>query len=206
MRHLKMLGVAALMAAALTAVIGAGTASATTLCKENVSACPTASMYSTGSTFHATLKTSTTATLAAGFSTISCTESTVHIITSSTGGSSGTPVTGTIAGLSFGSCGTATVKVLKLGSGAVNWTSGVSGNLTGSGTEVEIAVGTTKCFYGGEIKSGLTVTGGAPATGKATNVELVRQTGSSALCANPAKWNAEYVFDGETSKAYVTNS
>ena len=39
MKHLKMLGLALLAAAALTALLGAGTASATELCSTNTSPC-----------------------------------------------------------------------------------------------------------------------------------------------------------------------
>lgn len=205
MKSLKMLGLAAVAAAALMAFIGAGSASATTLCSTNPGegggAC--GSVNPAGTTYTGSLKSGSEATLAAGFSTIKCKTSAVTLEQTNAGGGAGTPVAGKINSLSFGECGTATVNVLSVGSGNLNWTEKVSGSLTGEGTNVEIVVGTTKCFYGGAITSGLTVTGGAPATGKATNVALTRESGSSALCANPSKWNAEYVF-GQT--AYVANS
>ncbi|HEX3363221.1 MAG TPA: hypothetical protein VHS74_19655 [Solirubrobacterales bacterium] len=202
MKSLKMLGLAVVAAAALMAVIGAGSASATRICSVNTSS-SCASPNPTGTQYTATLKSGTEATLNAGFATIRCTASSVGLEQTNAGGGAGTPVAGTITSLSFSSCGTNTVNVLALGSGSVAWTSEFNGSLTGSGTRVETVVGSTKCFYGGEITTGLTVTGGAPASGKATAVSLAKEAGSNSLCAATAKWNAEYVF-GQT--AYVTNS
>jgi hypothetical protein len=48
MKHLKMLGLAALAAAALTALIGAGTASATVLCKNNLNTTTCSEKYPAG--------------------------------------------------------------------------------------------------------------------------------------------------------------
>jgi hypothetical protein len=203
MKSLKMLGLAVVAAAALMAVIGAGSASATRICSVNTSS-SCASPNPTGTTYTATLKSGTEATLNAGFATIKCTGSSVGLEQTNAGGGAGTPVTGKITSLSFTPCASGnTVNVLALGTGSVAWTSEFNGSLTGTGTKVETLVGSTKCFYGGEIASGLTVTGGAPASGKATAVSLTRETGSNSLCAATAKWNAEYVF-GQT--AYVTNS
>jgi hypothetical protein len=203
MKQLKLLGLAVIAAAALTALLGAGSASATVICSSNTTPC--GAKNPSGTTYTASLTSGTEATLAAGFSTIKCTESSVGLKQTSEGSSS-TAVTGSITALSFGGCN-ATVNVLSLGSGNVAWTSGtMNGSLTGSGTKVEIVAGTTKCFYGGEITEGLTVEGGAPATATAKEVKLARETGSSALCANPSKWNAKYTFNGANSTAYVAQS
>jgi hypothetical protein len=203
MKSLKMLGLAVVVAAALMAVIGAGSASATVICKNSSSPCT--SSYASGTKYTGALKSGTEATLAAGFSTIKCTASTVGLEQTSAGGGAGVAVNGSITSLAFSGCN-ATVNVTALGSGNVAWTSGSSGSLTGSGTNVEIVGGTTHCFYGGSITSGLTVAGGSPATASAVNVSLERQAGSGALCANPSKWNAAYEFNGENSTAFVSNS
>jgi hypothetical protein len=209
MKFLKMLGLAAIVGAALMVVVGPASASAaesgTTICKTNTTPCPAASHYTTGQTYKASLTPATEATLAAGFSTIKCTGSSVELEQTGTGGAAA-EVPGSIKALSFSGCN-ATVTVKTLGSGNVSHTAAtMNGSLTGSGTEVEIVLGSTKCFYGGTIKSGLTVEGGAPATATASNAEFTRLTGSSALCANPAKWNAMYQFEGTSSTAYVSGT
>jgi hypothetical protein len=210
MKHLKMLMLVAVATGALMALFGVGTAAAaeehgTTICKEELTPCPAAKHYPAGTVYHFSLKEGTEATLAAGFSEIKCKESKVTLEQTNTGGKEGESVTGNITALSFGNCN-ATVNVLSLGSGKVTWKEAFSGSLTGSGTKVEIVAGTTKCFYGGEITEGLNVKGGAPATATATNVKLARETGSSALCANPSKWNASYVANTTNQNAWVSHS
>lgn len=201
MKGRKLVGAVLIATAALILTVGTGTAAATTICPTNESTC--SSPNPAGTKYSATLKSGSELTFASGFSTIKCKVSAIGLEQSNAGGGSGVPVVGRITSLSYGECGTATFTVLSVGSGQLNWTSGVSGSLTGDGTLFEILVGTTRCFYGGQITAGFTVTGGAPATAKETNVGLIRETGSSALCANPAKLNSEYVFG---QNAYVAQS
>lgn len=203
MKYVKMLGLAVVAAAALMAFVGAGTASADRICSQNQTPCEAANVNPAGTTYSATLKEGTEATLAAGFSTVKCKESSVGLEQTSAGGGAGVAVEGKITALSFGNCNVTAVNVLTLGTGQVSYTSEMNGSITGKGTEVEVVAGSTKCFYGGSITEGLAVNGGSPATGKATNVKLTREAGSSALCANPSKWNAEYVF---AQTAYGTES
>lgn len=56
MKHLKMLGVAVVAVAALTAVCGAGSASATVLCRTAVNPCPEAWRYPAGTSLHLSLQ------------------------------------------------------------------------------------------------------------------------------------------------------
>ncbi|HEX3363225.1 MAG TPA: hypothetical protein VHS74_19675 [Solirubrobacterales bacterium] len=201
MRIGKLIVSAVLAAVVLSVMVGVRTASATRICPTNESAC--SSPNPTGTKYTATLKSGSEATFNAGFVTIKCTASSVGLEQTNAGGGAGTPITGELTSLSFTGCGSNVFHVLALGYGQVAWTSGVDGSLTGSGTRWEEVFGSTKCFYGGEITSGFTVTGGAPASGKATAVSLVKEAGSNSLCATTAKWSAEYVF-GQT--AYVTES
>jgi len=71
MNYLKRLAVAASVAAVF-AVVGAGSASATVICKTSTSPC--ASPYLKGTLFKGTLTPGTTAVFKAGFATIECTE------------------------------------------------------------------------------------------------------------------------------------
>lgn len=202
MKHVKMLGLAAAAAAALMAIVGAGSASADRLCSQNQTPCEAANVMPAGTIYTATLKEGTEMKWSAGFSNIRCTSSSVELEQTSAGGGAGVGVEYKVKSLSFGGCNS-TFNVIALGAGRISYTSEMSGSIAGSGTRLEIVAGTTKCFYGGEITEGLNVTGGAPATAMVINVKLARETGSSALCANPAKWNAEYVF-GQT--AYIAES
>jgi hypothetical protein len=194
MKYVKMLGLAAVVAAALMAVVGVGTASATAVCKNE--ACT--SKMIVGEEITASLK-SSTAKLEAGFAEINCSTSTIAGKITNAGGS-GVEVQGNVTGLTFGSCGTATVTVketagvkAKLG---LTYTSGVNGSL--KVTElvgVTVKVGSTECTYGGEIKSGLTANGSTSPTTNATEVAKeapIPKTGGGVLCANPSKWSAEY--------------
>lgn len=206
MRHLKVLVLLVFAAGALGAWIGPSTAAASRLCDEAVTPCPSPNM--SGATYTASLKAGTEAAFAAGFSTIKCKESSLDVEQTNAGGGSGVAISGTLKGLSFGNCngGNAIVKATALGSLNTAWTAGFSGSITGTGTKIEIISGTTKCFYGGSISSGLVLGGGSPAIVTATNVELARETGSSALCANPAKLSLTYSLTGGNSTVYVTNS
>jgi len=187
MKIIKMLGLAAVAAAALMAFVGAGVASAshdTVLCKKNVHPCRGADVYGQGTQIHAELATGH-ATLKAGFANITCESSTVAGDTQST-----TTPKGAIDVLKFEKCN-ATVNVLNNGSLQIHHTSGNKGNLVVEGTEVEVAIGSTSCVYGGKITTGLTVTGGSPASMVANEASIPKLAGGF-LCASPAKWTAHY--------------
>jgi len=103
MKYLKMIGLAAIAAAALTAFLGAGTASATVLCETNVtSGCGTAWDVNSGTPLTFSAEGSTTLTGPFGEVIATCTGSTVAGNTTSAGGA-GT-VTGNITSLSFTGC------------------------------------------------------------------------------------------------------
>jgi hypothetical protein len=103
MKYIKMLGLAAIAAAALTAILGAGTASATTLC-ENSTTTGCAKHVNSNTTIKFTAEDSIK--LLGPFSIIidTCTASTVEGPTTSTGNDTGGAVTGTITTLTFGNC------------------------------------------------------------------------------------------------------
>lgn len=184
MKIMKMLGLAAIAAAALMAFVGAGTASAgTVLCKTTTLPCK--EDYPAGTTIHAELATGH-ATLKAGFANITCKKSTVQGKTETT-----TTPEGKISKLTFEECGEAKVVVLNPGRLQIHHTGGHVGNLTVSETEVTVSVGGVSCTYGGTITSGLTVTGGSPASMIANEANIPKVAGGF-LCANPAKWTAHY--------------
>jgi hypothetical protein len=92
MKYLKMLGLAVVAAAALSAFMGAGSASATVLCTTNSTPCGTShtegtkeGMYPAESTFVAHLKEKTKAVLQAGIFTVECEGSTAEMASTTTG-------------------------------------------------------------------------------------------------------------------------
>jgi hypothetical protein len=194
MKYMKMLGLAAIAAAALMAFVGASTASATVLCKTNASPCP--EHYPSGTTVEATLKSGTSALLEAGFANITCTSSTVTGKTSNTGGANET-VKGAISTLSFSNCN-ATVTTIKNGELEIHATGKGNGSLVGKGSEVTVAIGSTSCVYGTSTGTTLgTLTGGTPATMN-VKASLTRISGGF-LCASPATWTATYTVTKPTT-------
>jgi len=189
MKHLKMLGLFAMAAAALMAF--AGSASAQTLTAP------------TGTTYTGALSSSLegSALLKAGFAEITCTTGTVA---GSVTTNNNTEASGSITEVSFSNCkegqtvdtlsSTGTLTILKS-------THAVSG----TGTEVTTAVGGISCVYG----LGATST----ALGTATNTEVetkaeekpkedrvtlaisakLPKISGGFLCASPATWTANYV-------------
>jgi hypothetical protein len=160
MKYLKMLGLTAVAAMALMAVIGAGTASATTLEVGGVA-------KNESVTITSTLASGSTAILkdSAGTTTDTCTTSEVSGKTTKFTNNPEGPV----ESLTFGNC-THTTTVLKNGNLSVNWISGTTnGTVSSSGAEVTVvstAFGASAvCKTGAGTEIG-TLTG--VSTGKAT--------------------------------------
>lgn len=187
MKHLKMLGLAAIAALGLMAFLGAGTASATTLATNSAGTIK----YAAGTEIHSTLKTGTSALLeTTGGSTIAtCTGSTVKGKTSN---ETGTSVSGSIETLTWTGCSQTTDNVT-LGSLSITKSTGDSGTVAGSGTEVTLGVFGVSCTYGTGASTTLgTITGGA-APVLAINAVLSRTAGDEFLCPKSGRWTAEYV-------------
>jgi hypothetical protein len=129
MRYLKMLGIAAMAAMALTAVAGAGTASAETLW--TTTADGSLDTLKVGSELNASLEAGTSAVLKDSSNTTidTCTSSTVKGKIES----NGTPASGKISSLTFGGC-SHTTKVLTPGSLTIT----SSGAVTSAGAEVTV--------------------------------------------------------------------
>jgi hypothetical protein len=196
MKYLKTLSLAVIAAAALMAIVGAGTASATsTLCKVTEEECSLANMWPEGTPIHAVLAPETHATLTPSgeLPEITCKESTI----------SGSPETtttpeGAISVLSFGSCEPQEVETLETGRLQVHWDEEApeahNGALTASGVRVRVKAffGSLSCDFGGEVTSGLTLTGGSPAHVDATaTIPMIKETGFI-TCPENAIWHAEY--------------
>jgi hypothetical protein len=194
MKYLKMLGLAAVAAAGLMAFVGAGSASATTLTCTNPPG--TKVVCPAGTTIESTATSSLL--LKAGFAEITCTASTVKGKTSNAGSTTET-VKGPIETLTFTSCGSSTVDVIKNGSLEIHTdTEGVTdgnGTVTGTGSEVTVSAFGTSCVYGTpEPKDLGTLKGSSNTGGTATftiSASLSKVSGGF-LCANPAAWSGSY--------------
>jgi hypothetical protein len=181
MKYLKMLGIVAVVAGALTALVGAGAASATVLYSNG-------SKLGTGTAFEAT---GTNLVFKMGFATIECSHSEMAGKTETAGSASQT-VEGKLSSLSFTGCN-GTFHVLKSGKLIFHYTSGSNGTVTSEGTELTIAFSGTSCTYGTPTATNFgALTGGSPATLNASS-PLTRLAGGF-LCANPASWTAAYTF------------
>jgi hypothetical protein len=204
MKHLKTLGLAAIAAAALMAFLGAGTASATVICKNNLNTEKCSEPYAIGSEGTASLPSGTSATLTdtSGNTLDKCTASTVTGKLKSQG--SGVPAFSELTTLTFNSC-TFTTKTVNPGTGELKWIAGTdNGTLVTSNTEVTINTGLFgSCIYG--IASGThvgTTVGGNP--GSMTLSIVVTRFGSNFACPATTRFTAKYVATSPTN-AWVSN-
>jgi hypothetical protein len=104
MRLIKMFGLTAIAALATMAFIGAGSASAITLCKEAQNAseeCPAGKRYPSGTVLKASLVTGTKAVLLSNLGTIECNKAETAGKTSE---ESGSPLKGQIETVTFSEC------------------------------------------------------------------------------------------------------
>jgi len=189
MRYIKMLGLAAVAAAALMAFVGAGSASATELTCNGVK-CPV------GTVIHAATPAGTHAVLHPPIGAIEC-NSTVEG-TVSDAGSPTTTAKGTITTLAFTPCTNgAVVTVLKKGSLELHSTGGGNATLTSIGAEVTVQAFGFHCIFGtgagtdiGTVTS-KTVGGGAATLDIAATIPRTGGT-SGVFCGSTAQWTGNY--------------
>ena len=149
MKYVKVLGLAAVAAMALMAFLGASTASATVLCKTQLtSGCAAAGWaYPSGTLISASLEASATLETTGGTPIVTCETGLVEGSTTNAGSSADT-VDGNLSKLEFGGC-TRTVDVLNKGSLEVHWISGTdNGTVTSKSAEVTINTPFGNCVYG----------------------------------------------------------
>jgi hypothetical protein len=203
MKHAKMLGLAAVAALALMALVGAGTASATIVC--SASGTGTACAGSHGNQYtgpiSAELTTGKSAQLVSGFITVTCTESTAGgSVTGSTGA-------GSLTSLTFNSC-TSGLGACTAKSTGTPWaaqaTTGTAPNGTMKVNNVagEFTCAGETCKYSAASAT-TEVKGGAPAEIVATKVPLSKAAGSGPFCSSTATWSGEYKITSPTS-LYLT--
>lgn len=194
MRYLKMLGLTALAAAALMAFVGAGTASATVLCKNNLNTKECSEKYPVGTKGVGSMVGSGVMETLSGETLITCSGSTVEE-TLQNEGSATTTVTGesTGKGITWTGCST-TVTVLSGGAGELHWISGTdNGTVTAKGFEVTTSLFGTSCIYGlgSTMKDWGQVVGGSP--GYMEINAVVPKISGGFLCPAETRLTAKYV-------------
>ena len=198
MRYIKMLGLAAIAAAALMAFVGAGSASATELTCNGVK-CPV------GTIIHAQTPAGTHATLHPPIGAIECNSTVEGTVTDA--GSSTTTVKGTITVLTFTPCTNgAVVTVLKKGTLEIHTASsgGGTGTVTSIGAEVTVQAFGFHCIFGtgagvdiGTVTTNTTTPGDATLDIAAT---IPRTGGSSGVfCGSTAQWTGSYTSTKPTT-------
>jgi hypothetical protein len=201
MNNLKILGLAAVAAAALTAFLGASTASATVICKTKPTAgvCPEGWDYLAGTKGKASLAAGTSAALqdTSGNVLITCTASTVEGTSENTGGATST-VKSTLTSLTWGGCSN-TVDTINPGRGELHWIPGTNnGTLTTIETAVTVNIFGVSCTYGTGSGTDMGTTVGGNPGSLTVNTAIPRIAGGF-LCPATTRFSAEYVATEPTA-------
>ncbi|HET7508991.1 MAG TPA: hypothetical protein VFJ65_01955 [Solirubrobacterales bacterium] len=195
MQPLRMLGLAAMAALALMALAGAGTASATVLCKNNLNTANCSETLGVGTELKAS---STTAlVIKTEYKKIECPKSS-FIGKVTNGGGNNATVIGNIETLTFNECN-CELKILNRGSFEIHFVPGTdNGTFTDEGQEVttncSTGFGIIHCIYKTENNHNKlgTLTGGNPAK-LPENIDIPRLE-THALCVNEGNWSTNYEF------------
>jgi hypothetical protein len=167
MKFVKIAGLAALAAMALMAFAGAGSASATVLCKtaEKEGCAAGGWDYNKGTVLKASFEEGTGVTFRVNGETISaCVESEYQAETSTTGGE-GVAVTGSVGKWTLGICSPNATNVVEMGKFEITWQNGTTnGNVFGTGYKISMVIAGAKCAYGPSAEAMGTLTGGAMGT------------------------------------------
>jgi len=211
MKYVKMLALAAVAVGALTAFLGAGTASASTICSTTANPCPAAQVWPVGTVIDFSIPAGSNAVLkdTSNNELDKCTSSTVKGKITNAGSSTAT-VTGSVEELTWGGC-TFTTNTVSKSNLEVHQIAGTSnGTVTSDGTfEVTINTGAFgSCIYG--VASGVdlgTITEGKSAPNVPTATfeanAVATRFGSNFLCPSTSRWTGTYVL---TSPANTTLS
>lgn len=201
MKYVKILGLAAVAAAALMAFVGAGTASASVLCSTTASPCPAGQKWPVGTRLEFTLASGTSLVWVNGGTTLeTCKEATLKSDITNAGSSTSTVASENNA-LQFNQC-TFANGFTKLGGLEIHNIGGTSnGTVTASGevgwTFNNPLFGT--CVYGWKTGGIVgTITEGKPAT-LDLNTEIVRLSGSSIACPPNGNLNGSLTQTGPTN-------
>jgi hypothetical protein len=200
MKHLKILGVVLVAATALFAIVGAGTAPATVICKNNLNTEKCSEPYPVGTKGKASLTESIRATTTEGTVLSTCTGSVVES-TLEKAGSSTTTVKSGVSTITWSGCTNSTITI-NGGFAELHHIAGTdNGTLTTFNTEVTINTGFFgSCVFssGGGTDVGTTV-GGNPGS-FTLNAVFQRVSG---LCPSTLRVTGKYVAT-EPKNAWVS--
>lgn len=208
MKYLKILGLAAVATAALAALFGAGTASATVLCSETKTPCPAAQKWPVNTVFDFDLKANTVATLTntAGGVLGSCQAGTAKGQITKAGGMAETVIASVAKGdLTWLGCNAA-VKTEAGGTLEIHQIAGTdNGTITASGFEVKLSIGLVDCFYQTGTGADLGAVIGSKNPMLAINIVLTSNgEKSDVACPATVKWIAEYTLKEPKPGGVVT--
>jgi hypothetical protein len=212
MKYLKMLGLAAVVAGALMAFVGAGTASASALCSTATNPCTSKWALNTNIDFSLKSGTSAKLTDTAGNTLDTCTASTVQGTLTANPDASGF-ATGVNTAITWGTASTpctVTTDTVKLGKLKISAEDDLgNGNLfADEATEVTISIFGTTCNYG--ISAGNKIGTLKEGTGTAavfTANAVAQKLAGNFLCPETSKWVAEYVLTSpSTTTAFISTS
>lgn len=203
MKHLKMLGLAITAAMAVMAFVGASSASANVLCKENVSPCPAGQTYGVGSKIVG----KATDPLLTGSIEVTCKTSETTVEVTNAGGAGN--VTGKVTALNFKECNSGgigcTVTVNNIPYHAEVKGTGATGELTVTGiagqpgAKVVCAFFLSCTFTAPKFELGIDEGAAGVASVTAVNEELEKIAGGG-ICPEESFWDANYI---STTAVYV---
>lgn len=204
MKYVKTLGLAVTAAAALMALVGAGTASATVICKNNLNTETCSEPYAIGTEGTASVPAggSISLTTTTGETLDQCTGSTVTGKLQSQGKE--LPALSEQTSFTFSSC-TFPTNTLKPGLGELTWIKGTdNGTLVTKGVEVTINTALFgSCVYGTGTGTDMgTTVGGNP--GRLEANAAIKKVGGGFACPETTKFTGTYVATNPTN-AWVSN-
>ncbi|MGN6814857.1 MAG: hypothetical protein ACTHK3_02075 [Solirubrobacterales bacterium] len=195
MRYLKVLGLAAIVAMAFSAYLGAGSASAEVFCKTNVTpTCPVGWDMQAGDGGESSLRGSETMETTSNMVLQTCTSGIWQWEVLNTGGPPGVlPVWADVKKVRS-NC-TSSISMLKLGSAKVENIEGTeNGTVVEKESEVTFVSAGVSCIYGTGSGTDIGVLeAGSEETALQVNAVL-NKTGGSFLCANTIKWTGRWVL------------
>jgi hypothetical protein len=204
MKYAKMLGLAVLAALALTALLGAGSASATVLCKTDKIPCPkdgegVSEDFVAGTEIVSALDGSVAISSTGGTVLGTCTESILKGKTENTGGE-GESVKVKITEFTFGAC-TGEIVVVKMGRLTIEYipvSNNTRATLLALETQMTVTVAGSDCIYG-FAESGTVIGKGTGTTAVAAKFHIEKTQAVMSelepkkfLCPDDATWGGEY--------------
>lgn len=198
MKYLKMIGLAAAAVAALAAILGASSASATVLCSTTADPCPSAAqIWPVGTTLDWSVPSGKSIVIVSteGSELDKCSTSTLQW-TITNAGSATTTVTGENEGTTWGSC-TFPTKTLTLGKTEIHKIAGTSNGTVTEEGPFEVTINTVffgSCIYG--ATSGVSIYDLIEGVAAETKVNAVVEkfSGSAFACPSTAKMTGDYVL------------